>query len=69
MIDKAIMKKIIDEQDYDLLAEQLGKIKQLIDKWRTEKWPDIDFASASVEQISRITGRNFNLDLPRLADV
>jgi 2-dehydro-3-deoxyphosphogluconate aldolase/(4S)-4-hydroxy-2-oxoglutarate aldolase len=61
MVEKAIMKKIIDEQDYDLLAEQLTGIKQLIDKWRTEKWPDIDFASASLEQISEITGRDFNL--------
>ncbi len=61
MIDKATMQKIIDEQDYDLLAEKLTVIKQLIDKLRAEKYPDIDFAKASVEQISRITGRNFNL--------
>jgi 2-dehydro-3-deoxyphosphogluconate aldolase/(4S)-4-hydroxy-2-oxoglutarate aldolase len=69
MIDKAIMKKVIDKQDYDLLAEQLAKIKQLMDELRAEKWPDIDFATASVEQISRVTGRGFNLNLPRLADV
>ena len=61
MIEKATMKKIIDEQDYGLLAEKLTVIKQLIDKLRAEKYPDIDFANASVEQISRITGRNFNL--------
>ena len=61
MIEKAVMKKIIDEQDYELLAEELTKIKQLIDKLRAEKWPNIDFAKASVEQISQITGRNFNL--------
>ena len=61
MIDKATMQKIIDEQDYDLLAEKLTVIKQLVDKLRAEKYPDIDFAKASVEQISRITGRNFNL--------
>ena len=61
MIDKATMQKIIDEQDYDLLAEKLTVIKQLIDKLRAEKYPDIDFAKASVEQISRTTGRNFNL--------
>lgn len=60
MIEKATMKKIIDEQDYDLLAEELKKIKQLIDKVRATKYPDIDFASASLEQISRGTGRNFN---------
>jgi 2-dehydro-3-deoxyphosphogluconate aldolase/(4S)-4-hydroxy-2-oxoglutarate aldolase len=61
MIDKAAMKKIIDEQDYGLLAEKLTVIKQLIDKLRAEKYPDIDFAKASVEQISRTTGRNFNI--------
>jgi len=61
MIEKATMKKIIDEQDYGLLAEKLTVIKQLIDKLRAEKYPDIDFAKASVEQISRATGRNFNL--------
>ena len=59
---RATMKKIIDEQDYNLLAEELTKIKQLIDRLRAEKYPDIDFAKASVEQISRITGRNFNID-------
>jgi len=61
MIEKAAMKKIIDEQDYALLAEELTKVKQLIDKLRKEKYPDIDFAAASIEQISRITGRNFNI--------
>ena len=62
MIEKDTMKKIIDEQDYNLLAEELTRIKQLIDRLRTEKYPDIDFAKASVEQISQITGRNFNID-------
>ncbi len=62
MIEKPTMKKIIDEQDYNLLAEELTKIKQLIDRLRTEKYLDIDFAKASVEQISRTTGRNFNID-------
>jgi 2-dehydro-3-deoxyphosphogluconate aldolase/(4S)-4-hydroxy-2-oxoglutarate aldolase len=62
MIEKATMKKIVDEQDYDLLADELTKIKQLIDKLRAEKYPDIDFTKASIEQISRTTGRNFNLN-------
>ena len=62
MIEKATMKRIIDKQDYDLLAKELTTIKQLIDKVRAEKYPDIDFASASLEQISRATGRNFNID-------
>jgi 2-dehydro-3-deoxyphosphogluconate aldolase/(4S)-4-hydroxy-2-oxoglutarate aldolase len=61
MIEKAAMKKIIDEQNYDLLAKELTTIKQLINKVRTEKYPDIDFASASLEQISLGTGRNFNI--------
>ncbi|OHB78229.1 MAG: hypothetical protein A2Z25_00055 [Planctomycetes bacterium RBG_16_55_9] len=60
MIEKATLKKIINEQDYDLLAEELTKVKQLIDKVRAEKYPDLDFTSASLEQISRTTGRNFN---------
>ena len=61
MVEKATMKKIIDEQDYSLLTKELTKAKQLIDKLRTEKYPDINFATASIEQISRITGRNFNI--------
>jgi 2-dehydro-3-deoxyphosphogluconate aldolase/(4S)-4-hydroxy-2-oxoglutarate aldolase len=61
LIEKATMKKIIDEQDYALLAEELTKVKQLIDKLRAEKYPDIDFAAASIEEISRSTGRNFNI--------
>ncbi len=61
MIEKPTMKKIIDEQNYNLLAEELTEIKQLIDKLRAEKYPDIDFAAASIEQISQITGRNFNI--------
>jgi 2-dehydro-3-deoxyphosphogluconate aldolase/(4S)-4-hydroxy-2-oxoglutarate aldolase len=60
MIEKATMKKIIDEQDYKLLAGELKKIKELIDKLRANKYPGIDFSSASIEQISQATGRNFN---------
>jgi 2-dehydro-3-deoxyphosphogluconate aldolase/(4S)-4-hydroxy-2-oxoglutarate aldolase len=62
MIDKATMKKIIDEQDYELLAKELTTIKHLIDRWRKEKYPGLDFVRATLEQISRATGRNFNLD-------
>ncbi len=62
MIEKDITKKIIDEQDYNLLAEELARIKQLIDRLRAEKYPDINFAKASVEQISLATGRDFNID-------
>jgi len=62
MIDKATMKKIVDEQDYELLAGELTKVKQLIDKLRADKYPGIDFSSVSIEQISKATGRNFNTD-------
>ena len=60
MIEKSTMKKIVDEQDYELLAGELKKIKELIDKLRAEKYPDIDFSSASIEHISQATGRHFN---------
>jgi len=61
MIEKATMQSIIEEQNYRLLAEELAKIKQLIDSLRAEKYPDVDFAKASLEQISQVTGRNFNI--------
>ncbi len=60
MIEKSTMKKIVDEQDYELLSEELKKINELIDKLRANKYPDIDFSSASIEQLSQATGRNFN---------
>ena len=61
MIEKATMQRIIQGQNYDLLADELVKIKQLIDKLRAEKYPDIDFSKASAGQISQTTGRNFNV--------
>ena len=60
MIEKPTLKRILDGPDYDLLAQELTRIKQLIDRVRAAKYPAIDFASASLEQISRATGRNFN---------
>jgi len=62
MIEKATMKKIVDEQNYNLLADELKKIKQLIDQKRSAKYANIDFTKASLEQISKLTGRNFNLN-------
>lgn len=62
MIDKATMQKIVDEQDYNLLARELTVTKLLIDRLRAEKYPNLDFATASLEQISQVTGRNFNID-------
>jgi len=61
MIEKATMKKITDEQDYELLSKELTAAKQLIDNCRAEKWPTLNFATASIEQISSITGRSFNI--------
>jgi 2-dehydro-3-deoxyphosphogluconate aldolase/(4S)-4-hydroxy-2-oxoglutarate aldolase len=66
MIEKTAMEKIVEEQDYGLLADELTKIKQLIDNLRAEKWPNIDFAKASVEQISQVAGRNFNITLKNI---
>ena len=61
MIEKTVLQRIIDRQDYSLLADELKKVKMLIDKLRLERWPSIDFANASVEQISLATGRDFNI--------
>jgi 2-dehydro-3-deoxyphosphogluconate aldolase/(4S)-4-hydroxy-2-oxoglutarate aldolase len=61
MIEKATMNKIVDEQDYDLLGRELTIIKRQIEQLRKEKYPGIDFAAASIEQISKATGRNFNI--------
>jgi 2-dehydro-3-deoxyphosphogluconate aldolase/(4S)-4-hydroxy-2-oxoglutarate aldolase len=60
-IDKPVFAKIIEQQDYKLLAGELKKIKELIDQKREQKWPTIDFGKASIEDVSRITGRNFNI--------
>ena len=61
MIENATMGKIIDEQDYALLSKELAVVKQLIDKARAQKYPSIDFAKASLEEISTVTGRKFNI--------
>lgn len=61
MIDKATLQRIVDEQDYKLLAEELATVKQLIDRLRQEKYPNLDFAAASLAQIAQTTGRNFNI--------
>ena len=66
MIEKATMKKIIDEQDYELLAKELTAIKLMIDRLRKEKYSEIDFAKATIEQISQATGRNFNLKVTKM---
>jgi len=61
MIDKVTLQKIIDEQDYKLLAKELTVVKVLIDRLRLEKYAGLDFTSASLEAISATSGRNFNV--------
>jgi 2-dehydro-3-deoxyphosphogluconate aldolase / (4S)-4-hydroxy-2-oxoglutarate aldolase len=60
-IEKPLFAKIVEQQDYKLLASELKKTKELIDSKRSQKWPKIDFAKTSIEQISKVTGRNFNI--------
>jgi 2-dehydro-3-deoxyphosphogluconate aldolase/(4S)-4-hydroxy-2-oxoglutarate aldolase len=60
-IEKPLFLKIVEQQDYKLLASELKKTKELIDSKRKQKWPKLDFAKASVDQISKVTGRSFNL--------
>ncbi len=60
-IEKPVFAKIIEQQDYKLLAGELKKVKELIDSKRNQKWPKLDFSKASIEEISRVTGRNFNV--------
>ena len=61
MIDKATLQKIIQEQDYALLAKELKAVKQLVDRVRAEKYPDLDLQHATLEEVSRRTGRRFNI--------
>lgn len=61
MIEKATLGRIVEEQDYKLLAKELTVVKVLIDRLREEKYPDLDFTDASLERISRTTGRDFNI--------
>jgi 2-dehydro-3-deoxyphosphogluconate aldolase/(4S)-4-hydroxy-2-oxoglutarate aldolase len=60
-IEKPMFAKIVEQQDYKLLACELKKTKELIDSKREQKWPKLDFAKVSTEQISKVTGRNFNI--------
>lgn len=61
LIEKETMKRIVDDQDYELLGEELAAVKHQIDMLRAEKYPGVDFATASVEEISKVTGRDFNI--------
>lgn len=61
IITKETFKKIVDEQNYELLSNEIKKIKVLIDACRAKKHPGVDFKSDSLYQICRATGRNFNV--------
>lgn len=61
LIDKTILAKIINDQDYGLLAAEMRRVKELIDQCRADKWPGLDFATASVADITHATGRLFNV--------
>jgi len=61
MIENAVLQQIIDEQNYEWLREEFKKVKEQIDALRGQQWPDLDFANASLKEISQTTGRNFNL--------
>lgn len=61
MIYKDTLEEIVEKQDYDLLAKELTIIKQRIDRIRRQAYPTLDFAQASLEEISQETGRDFNV--------
>ncbi|OHB60450.1 MAG: hypothetical protein A2167_09265 [Planctomycetes bacterium RBG_13_46_10] len=61
MIAKETFKKIVDEQNYELLSNEIKKIKVLIDECRSKQYPELNFKSASIGQVCRATGRNFNV--------
>lgn len=61
MIDKSVMAKVVDEQDYGALAAEFAKLKEQIDRQRAQMWPSLDWASCSAEDVTQATGRHFNL--------
>lgn len=60
MIDKETMGKIVDEQDYTRLGREFRRIKAFIDRYREQRWSGLRFSEASLDEISRQTGRVFN---------
>jgi len=61
IIEKNKLAKIVDQQDYKLLTDELKIVKTEIDRLRSEKYPNLDINSASLEQFSSETGRIFNV--------
>lgn len=62
MVPKEFLNAIIEDQDYALLSSEIKKVKTLIDNCRAQKYPGMDFSTASLPQVSEITGRCFNID-------
>lgn len=62
MIAKETLKQIVNEQNYALLADEIRNVKGLIDDCRAKQYPSLDLKTASLEAISDVTGRNFNVD-------
>jgi len=60
-IHKAVFAGIVDGQDYDLLARELGRLKRLVDGHRAQQHVSLDFAAADIDEISGATGRSFNI--------
>ena len=60
MIEKETLKAINDRQDYGLLAAELRKVKDLIDACRGKKYPGLNLKSATLAEIEKATGRDFN---------
>jgi 2-dehydro-3-deoxyphosphogluconate aldolase/(4S)-4-hydroxy-2-oxoglutarate aldolase len=62
LIPQKSLNAIIDDQDYTLLSNKIKKVKNLIDDCRGRQYPQTDFQTASLEEISRAAGRCFNID-------
>jgi len=62
LIPSKSLNVIIADQDYALFSSEIKKVKTLIDDCRAKQYPGIDFQTSSLEQISKITGRCFNMD-------
>jgi 2-dehydro-3-deoxyphosphogluconate aldolase/(4S)-4-hydroxy-2-oxoglutarate aldolase len=61
MFDERVVRGIVDNRDYALLAEKMTEIKALIDQHRKRKWPGLDFDNASLDEIEKTTGRILNV--------
>lgn len=61
MIEKDTLAKIETEKNYALLAAEFAKVKRVIDAARTRQYPSLDFKTATVAQIEKATGKDFNL--------